>query len=260
VVVERQAAVRELTPALDAREELSLGDRPFCDQRGRRRAGAWAEAPPALSPRRCDTWRSAITGLTVAAARTCGVVADTKWPFIPRSRRSWPSAARTPQGRPDAARRRRPHARSHRACRRRWLLLERGRFSSPRLAHLQRELRETGPQASTAIARLRRILEMHDWQHNMVFAPVAAVLMWSIHLAWALEAWRRQHGAHVRVWVRIIGEFEALASLSAYAFEHPADPFPHVHRRAAGGRTLRGHRARPSAGARRAHAAPTTSA
>jgi DNA mismatch repair ATPase MutS len=28
------------------------------------------------------------------------------------------------------------------------------------------------------------------------------------------------------VWVRIIGEFEALASLSAYAFEHPADPFP----------------------------------
>jgi hypothetical protein len=67
------------------------------------------------------------------------------------------------------------------------VLLERGRFSSPRLAHLQRELRETGPQASTAIARLRRILEMHDWQHNMVFVPVAAVLMWSVHLAWALE-------------------------------------------------------------------------
>ena len=67
---------------------------------------------------------------------------------------------------------------------------------------------------------------MHDWQHNMVFAPVAALLMWGIHLAWALESWRRTHGAHVRVWLRVIGEFEALASLSAYAFEHPADPFP----------------------------------
>jgi DNA mismatch repair ATPase MutS len=50
--------------------------------------------------------------------------------------------------------------------------------------------------------------------------------MWSIHLAWAVEAWRRTHGTHVRVWLRIIGEFEALASLSAYAFEHPSDPFP----------------------------------
>jgi DNA mismatch repair ATPase MutS len=87
-------------------------------------------------------------------------------------------------------------------------------------------LHETGAHASTAITRLRRILEMHDWQHNMVFAPIAFLLMWSTHLAWAVEAWRKQHGAHVRVWLRVIGEFEALASLSAYSFEHPADPFP----------------------------------
>jgi DNA mismatch repair ATPase MutS len=106
------------------------------------------------------------------------------------------------------------------------VLLEQGRFSSPRLALLQTQLRETGSQASTAIAHLRRIIEMHDWQHNMVFAPVAFFLMWSIHLAWALEAWRARHGTHVHAWLRIIGEFEALASLSAYAFEHPADPFP----------------------------------
>jgi hypothetical protein len=105
-------------------------------------------------------------------------------------------------------------------------LLERGHFASGRLALLQQQLRETGPQASTAIARLRRMLEMHDWQHNMIFGPVAFLLMWSIHLAWALEGWRRRHGTHVRVWLRVIGEFEALSSLSAYAFEHPADPFP----------------------------------
>ena len=67
---------------------------------------------------------------------------------------------------------------------------------------------------------------MHDWQHNMIFAPIALLLMWSTHLAWALEAWRRRTAAHVRVWLRVVGEFEALASLSAYAYEHPADPFP----------------------------------
>ena len=67
---------------------------------------------------------------------------------------------------------------------------------------------------------------MHDWQHNMIFVGIALLLMWSTHLAWALEAWRRRYGRHVRVWLRVVGDFEALASLSAYAYEHPADPFP----------------------------------
>jgi DNA mismatch repair ATPase MutS len=60
----------------------------------------------------------------------------------------------------------------------------------------------------------------------MAFALIAFLLMWSTHLAWAVEAWRKKHGTHVRVWLHVIGEFEALASLSAYAFEHPGDPFP----------------------------------
>jgi DNA mismatch repair ATPase MutS len=76
-----------------------------------------------------------------------------------------------------------------------------------------------------AIARLRRLSEMHDWQHNLIFIGVALLLMWSTHLAWAIEAWRRRYGGHVRVWLRVVGDFEALASLSAYACEHPADPF-----------------------------------
>jgi DNA mismatch repair ATPase MutS len=32
----------------------------------------------------------------------------------------------------------------------------------------------------------------------------------------------------VREWLRVCGEFEALASLSAYRYEHPADPFPEL--------------------------------
>ena len=107
-------------------------------------------------------------------------------------------------------------------------LLERESFTSPALVELQAELRRSGVQASVAIARLRRLSEMHDWQHNMIFVAVALLLMWSTHLAWALEAWRRRYGRHVRVWLRVVGEFEALASLSAYAYEHPADPFPEL--------------------------------
>jgi len=54
------------------------------------------------------------------------------------------------------------------------------------------------------------------------------MLLWGPHFAWAIDAWRRRHGAEVRRWLRAIGELEALASLAAYRYEHPADPFPEV--------------------------------
>jgi DNA mismatch repair ATPase MutS len=69
---------------------------------------------------------------------------------------------------------------------------------------------------------------MHDWQHNVIFAPVGLFLLWGTHLAWAIEAWRRTHGTAVEAWLESVGEFEALSSLSAYAYEHPADPYPTV--------------------------------
>ena len=46
------------------------------------------------------------------------------------------------------------------------------------------------------------------------------------HIAAAIERWRRRFGASVPVWLNVVGEYEALNSLAAYAYEHPADPFP----------------------------------
>jgi DNA mismatch repair ATPase MutS len=62
----------------------------------------------------------------------------------------------------------------------------------------------------------------------MVFAPIAAVLMWGTHIAWAIERWRAAHGLKIGTWLRAVGEFEALSSLAAYRFEHPGDPFPEL--------------------------------
>jgi hypothetical protein len=224
-VLERQAAVRELTGALDTREDLSLSVGRSAVSVDGDVLAAWAEAPALLAPPVMRWVSLAVTGVTVAAAfyvwrgghevALLGAIAAQMAFGVPYTRKVERTlhAADGP-------------ARDLAALQQALLLLERGHFSSERLTLLQRQLRETGPQASTAISRLRRLLEMHDWQHNMAFALIAFVLMWSIHLGWAVEAWRRRHGAHVRAWVRIIGEFEALASLSAYAFEHPSDPFP----------------------------------
>jgi DNA mismatch repair ATPase MutS len=72
------------------------------------------------------------------------------------------------------------------------------------------------------------VIERHDWQHNQFFAPFGAAVLWGTQCAWAVEAWRGRHGAHVPEWLQVVGEVEALAALGTYAFEHPADPFPEL--------------------------------
>ena len=50
--------------------------------------------------------------------------------------------------------------------------------------------------------------------------------MYSVQVAFAAERWRQAHGKSVRAWLAAVGEIEALLSLAAYSYEHPADPFP----------------------------------
>jgi hypothetical protein len=69
-------------------------------------------------------------------------------------------------------------------------------------------------------------MELHDWEHNAIFVPIAATLQWGTHLAWAIEAWRTRHGVHVRRWLDAVAEVEALASLAAYRYRASGDPFP----------------------------------
>jgi DNA mismatch repair ATPase MutS len=51
-------------------------------------------------------------------------------------------------------------------------------------------------------------------------------LMYSVQVAFAAESWRNAHGKAVSSWLNAVGEMEALLSLAAYSYEHPADPFP----------------------------------
>jgi hypothetical protein len=100
------------------------------------------------------------------------------------------------------------------------------RFQAPRLVALQSELTSGEGGASHAIARLRTIGDLIDSRDNMFVRVLDVPLMYSVQLALAAESWRRQHGPHVRAWLEAVGEMEALLSLAAYSYEHPADPFP----------------------------------
>ncbi len=104
--------------------------------------------------------------------------------------------------------------------------IERLAVTSPRLAALRESLVTGGIPPSRAITRLRRLVDMLEWQRNPFFAPIAAALSWSTHVAAAVGRWRHMFGSRVAPWLAATGEYEALSSLSAYSYEHPADPFP----------------------------------
>jgi hypothetical protein len=103
---------------------------------------------------------------------------------------------------------------------------ERQTFQSPRLQALQEALRSNGSTASVAIARLSTIVDLSESQHNMLVAALDVPLMYSVQVALAAERWRQAHGSAVRVWLRVLGEIEAVLALTSYGYEHPADPFP----------------------------------
>src|SRR5262249_1746284 len=78
---------------------------------------------------------------------------------------------------------------------------------------------------------LQTLVDLLESRSNQFFAPLAALLLWGTQLAWAIEAWRARNGALLARWVEGVGEFEALMSLSSYAYEHPTDPFPAIAER-----------------------------
>jgi hypothetical protein len=221
----RQHAVRELTPALDFREDLAVAGAAAQGHTDVATLLQWSAAPPLFRSRALRVIAFTLTATTLAALLWMVRTSETT-PFLlalgaqaafalPLERR-----ARTVLHGADGP------ARSLAALDPTLTRLERERFAAPRLSALSDRVTSGREPATAAVSHLRRLVERHDWQHNPFFAPFALMLLWGTHLALALEAWRRAHGGRVSGWVDTVGEFEALSSLGAYAFEHPADPFP----------------------------------
>jgi len=107
--------------------------------------------------------------------------------------------------------------------------LEAATFHSVRLQELHRELLAgdgKGTPASQRIAQLGHLIDTLHSRRNQLFAPFAFLLMWGTQYAHAIENWRSAVGPRIRRWLAIVGEFEALSALAAYAYENPSDPFP----------------------------------
>lgn len=221
----RQQAVAELREKLDLREHLfTLGE----DARGKLRSQAlvkWAESPSLLPPWRTAVWVAnalliagfAIfyrTGFATALLLAGAVAAAVGFSLRPRVLSVLAHVE-------DAV---------HEIDLLRGMLqrMESERFSSAHLVRLSESLGGAGEPPSVPIARLYRLAELIDSRDNVALRAIGPVVLYGTHIAFAVESWKARNGPRVRRWIDAVSEMEALLSLAAYSFEHPADPFPEL--------------------------------
>ena len=104
--------------------------------------------------------------------------------------------------------------------------LEREKFSAAKLVDLQGTLHDRGALPSRSIARLGPLVELLISRRNPILQLTDPFVLWTVNLAFAIEAWRKKFGPAVRGWISAVGEMEALSSLASYSYEHAADVFP----------------------------------
>jgi len=226
-IAARQEAVAELAPLLDLRETLSLAGTEVAAGVHGDELVEWAEAPPLLRPLWLRWIAAALTASVIVTAvvwLSGGGEVFLQIALLVQVAFAWPQQRRVERALHRAAAAARDldilgHLLEH---------LERQQFSTARLRSLRSAIDAGDDRASSAIHALHRLVELHDWQHNLIFLIVSLPFLWGTHVAWAIEVWRARQGRHIRAWLDAVAEVEALSSLAAFRFEHPRDPFPAI--------------------------------
>ncbi|MDA1093112.1 MAG: DNA mismatch repair protein MutS [Acidobacteria bacterium] len=224
---DRQAAVLDLRPRVDMREQLAGAGADMRAAVDPATLVHWAESAPTLSGRGPQVAAVVLTVLTLLAFliwNQGGSIALPTGALLAMALFVRMFAARTGHVLHAADGPARELVVLGAVCR----IVRAEQMTSSRLSTIRSALTTTDGEITDAVRQLQRLLERHDWAHNIMFTPIAVLLFWHLHLAFAVERWRARHGGAVARWLDGIGEFEALSALSAYAYEHPADTFPEV--------------------------------
>ncbi len=107
-------------------------------------------------------------------------------------------------------------------------ILETEQFQSQRLRDLKAALQSDGIAPSAAIRKLDRITRFLEQRRNLITKAFDNFLFYTVQCVLWAESWRRRFGPAIRSWLATVGQMEALASLSCYAFEHSEDVWPEI--------------------------------
>lgn len=238
-VRERQAAVRELAPQLDFRQQFAALARrvPSADDLtvealSRPALGpfvAWAEEPSWLAAHRWVPLAAVLLG----AASTAGIVAWIAgwtpmpwwlltatagwilrwWVHVPLTRALDGAAGE--------------HGlRSWRAV---MDLAARTPFNAPVLRGAQAELAGRHGHATAALRGIEQLVALADFRLSVwLYLPLQTLTLLELHVWWLIDRWRALHGPDVRHWLSALGHIEALSGLASLAYDHPDWAFPAI--------------------------------
>ncbi len=225
-ILERQKLVAELREKLDLREDLAVSGEALRARMNPETLLEWAEGNSILP--RGAIWRGVMALLALAAG--AGLVywfeSGALWPLL---------SVFVVEAAVLVWLRRRSHTLMEGVdCNAEGLLLfseilqrlEREPFAVARLQSMAAELKQGDEPASRAIRRFARIVNWIDASDSGLAKMSELPFLYSVQVGMAAEAWRWRWGAKLRRWAELTGEVEALLSLAAYSYEHPADPFP----------------------------------
>ena len=220
--LQRQAAVAELAPRLDERQDFArLG-------RQRKRAGApdqfldWAEGPRWLAHRRWLPWFARLSAAVFIAGivlQATGVTPLPLW-IVPLILNLAVSAFVSGPAHDIIGRVGSQHGALQRYGAQLGAIAG-WRVTSPLLLAVQRRIAASGVEAPSALRQLDRILSWTIPRGSLIYVPAQAAVLWDIHLLAALEGWQRRHGREARAWLDAVAETDALGALAGLAGDNP---------------------------------------
>jgi len=232
-VRKRQIAVRELTPAIEFRDELHAAGRIAgpVEMEEIAKLLDWAEAPAWLAELRAVTWAAMI--LPLATVITAGLHIAGMTPFlwvVPAGLTTWLLRRYFERIHDDFAR----ASNGETGLRRYHELIERisqERFEASLLTEHRDSLTSDGETASAALVRLFRLMEISDLRFSgQLHLPINLVTLWDVHVLVRMERWKAKYGGSLRGWMDALGRVDALSALAGLAHCHPDWAFPQVGR------------------------------
>lgn len=223
-VLDRQEAVRELAPKLDFREQLAVLAEEAASDPGA--LLAWANMPAELRRTQVRFIATALAVLGVAAAAAWWPGDRGPWLLLPvllgglilrlAVRANLTATLK------DLAKTASELTVLSQLLRR----LEEETYSAPLLRRLRAELGNEAERPSAAIARLRSMLDWYSLRESVILQPIAILVLWQVHWAFAFAEWRAKYGSRLGDWLRVCGEIEALSALAGFTYERPEYTFP----------------------------------
>jgi hypothetical protein len=219
----RQAAITELAPLVDIREEITLRGRtiPPLSEAAVEVFLTWAESDPWLSTRTHVVWMARLlplTTLTLVALNIAGLVPYMAWlaSIVVNLAFTFRFAKRI-------------HSRFDRAFSREsafqeyagiFRILSTTSFGAPSLVRLQKMMTSDEMSAHVQMKRLHRLEGLAAVRYAMLHGVIQALTLWDFHVLVRVEKWQGRVGRYARRWLAALGEADALAALAGLRFDH----------------------------------------